>query len=52
MAVESFPYSILAGEGVQAGHCAETLVQLYSLLLLTCSESAASTVFQARRVMN
>lgn len=52
MPVESFPYSILAGEGVHAGHFAVTLVHLYSLLLLTGSESAASTMFQTHRVMN
>lgn len=52
MPVESFTGSILAGEGVQAGHFAETLVQSYSIMLLTGSESAASSMFQAHRVMN
>lgn len=52
MPVETFTYSILVGEGVQAGHVAETLVHLYSIMLLTGSESAASTGFQAHRVIN
>lgn len=51
MPFESFTGFILAGEGVEAGHFAETLVQSYSMMLLTGSESAASTMFQAHRAM-
>lgn len=51
MPLESFTGFILAGEGVEAGHFVETLVQSYSMMLLTGSESAASTMFQAHRAM-
>lgn len=52
MPIGSFTDSILARVGVRAGHFAETLVRLCSLILPNGSEPAASTMFQACGVMN